>query len=154
MRITQCLRSVCSTCTTLHRDTRLMSTLFSLVLCKRHAHNLLASVLINSSSPFSLSIMSRLALPICLNYLYMIQVVTLEYHDEDDTVPQTAFAYVSGTIYYSKNKRTLVLLLIIDNTENNKEHKFNLSFIYIHRPLVIQTSFHGSPAISTTSTLC
>ena len=42
---------------------------------------------------FSCSILSRLALPICLNYLYMIQVVRLKYNDEDD-VPQTAFAYV------------------------------------------------------------
>ena len=39
-------------------------------------------------------LLSRLALPICLNYLYMIQVVRLIHHD-DDKVPQTAFAYVS-----------------------------------------------------------
>lgn len=48
---------------------------------------------------FSAMLLSRLALPICLNYLYMIQVVELEQHDESDSsTPQTAFAYVSGRL--------------------------------------------------------
>ena len=44
-------------------------------------------------------LLSRLALPICLNYLYVIQVVRLDQHDEDDRdVPQTAFAFVSDIL--------------------------------------------------------
>ena len=43
------------------------------------------------------SILSRLALPICLNYLYMIQVVGLKSQDDEREVPDTAFAFVSHT---------------------------------------------------------
>ena len=46
------------------------------------------------------SLLSRLALPVCLNYLYMIQVVRLVHHD-DDKVPETAFAYVSRYIAFN-----------------------------------------------------
>ena len=45
----------------------------------------------------SCRLLSRLALPICLNYLYMINVVRLVHHD-DDKVPETAFAYVSCSV--------------------------------------------------------
>ena len=43
---------------------------------------------------FTFRLLSRLALPICLNYLYIIDVVRL---DQDDIryTPQTAFAKVS-----------------------------------------------------------
>lgn len=44
---------------------------------------------------FSAMLLSRLALPICLNYLYVIQVVGLEQHDNDTNTPETAFASVS-----------------------------------------------------------
>ena len=44
------------------------------------------------------SLLSRLALPICLNYLYIIQVVRLEHHEEDDQIPTTAFAEVSHAL--------------------------------------------------------
>ena len=40
----------------------------------------------------SIRLLSRLALPICLNYLYMINVVQLSHHDE--SVPTTAFTKV------------------------------------------------------------
>lgn len=43
---------------------------------------------------FSAMLFTRLALPICLNYLYMIQVVELEQHGNDTSTPQTAFAFV------------------------------------------------------------
>ena len=46
----------------------------------------------------SLSLLSRLALPVCLNYLYIIQVVKLEHHEEDDQIPTTAFAEVSHAL--------------------------------------------------------
>ena len=39
------------------------------------------------------SLLSRLALPVCLNYLYIIDVVRLNQEDIIDT-PQTAFAKV------------------------------------------------------------
>ena len=45
-----------------------------------------------------LSLLSRLALPVCLNYLYIIQVVKLEHHEEDDQIPTTAFAEVSHAL--------------------------------------------------------
>lgn len=45
---------------------------------------------------FSALLFSRLALPICLNYLYMIRVVRLVSHDDDDEVPKTAFAFATG----------------------------------------------------------
>uniref|UniRef100_A0A1X7UMF4 Kinesin motor domain-containing protein n=3 Tax=Amphimedon queenslandica TaxID=400682 RepID=A0A1X7UMF4_AMPQE len=45
---------------------------------------------------FSAVLLSRLALPICLNYLYIIQVVRLEHHEEDDQIPTTAFAEATG----------------------------------------------------------
>ena len=51
------------------------------------------------------SLLSRLALPVCLNYLYMIQVVRLVHHD-DDTVPETAFAYVR-TLYVCEKHYTV-----------------------------------------------
>ena len=41
-----------------------------------------------------LRLLSRLALPICLNYLYMIEALRLTYHEEEDA-PQTAFATVT-----------------------------------------------------------
>lgn len=41
-----------------------------------------------------LRLLSRLALPICLNYLYMIEALRLTYHEENNT-PQTAFATVT-----------------------------------------------------------
>ena len=46
---------------------------------------------------FSAMLFTRLALPICLNYLYMIQVVELQQYDNSTKrpPPQTAFAIVS-----------------------------------------------------------
>ena len=41
-------------------------------------------------------LLSRLALPICLNYLYMINVVQLSHRD--DSVPTTAFTKVCGVL--------------------------------------------------------
>ena len=47
----------------------------------------------------TVSILSRLALPICLNYLYIIQAVRVDNNTAFDTeIPQTAFALVSHTI--------------------------------------------------------
>ena len=40
----------------------------------------------------SIRLLSRLALPICLNYLYMINVVQLSHRD--DSVPTTVFTKV------------------------------------------------------------
>jgi hypothetical protein len=45
---------------------------------------------------FSAMLLSRLALPICLNYLYMIQVVRLKVNSDEDPVPQTSFALANG----------------------------------------------------------
>ena len=41
-------------------------------------------------------LLSRLALPICLNYLYMINVVQLSHRD--DSVPTTVFTKVCGIL--------------------------------------------------------
>ena len=45
----------------------------------------------------SVRLLSRLALPICLNYLYMINVVQLSHHD--NRVPTTVFTKVCVTLY-------------------------------------------------------
>ncbi|CAI8045620.1 G-protein coupled receptor-associated protein LMBRD2 [Geodia barretti] len=70
---------------------------------------------------FSAVLLSRLALPVCLNYLYMIQVVRLVHHDNEDKVPQTAFAYATGntslvpwlTSYFYIYYPALILLVCI-----------------------------------------
>ena len=100
-----CSRSEYSTSTTLPVITLLMSILCCLVQCKGErlgreregeggASDSEGNIIYVIFFP---SIFSRLALPICLFYLYMIQVVTLEYNDDTKGVPLTAFALVSDT---------------------------------------------------------
>ena len=64
---------------------------------------------------FSAMLLSRLALPICLNYLYMIQVVELQQHDDNNTVtPKTMFALVSvgnSFVFMRGSFRGLVIIL-------------------------------------------
>ncbi len=62
-------------------------------LSRSHYHTLGVCMGLKVALSCTPRLLSRLALPICLNYLYMIQVVELEQHDEVE-VPKTAFADV------------------------------------------------------------
>ena len=85
----------------------LMSIHFCLVQCKERERERVRERECEIMSDVFYSIFSRLALPICLFYLYMIQVVRLEYNDDDTDVPQTAFALVSNIIINKYNSMTI-----------------------------------------------